>query len=655
VILTYPANYPTSKNAATVTELSSNTAAPIRLENRKQIYAITVPFAASGGTYAAVPLTLYTPPAAPSNPGATAIGFDTITWTWTDTSSNETGFNVYDDPGAEPPNTLQFTVGMGVQLWQHNGLSANTQYAFQASAVNAYSESARLDTLTAWTLIEPVTDLWFSNSTATELAVMAYNTPGNLSGGASGLLFNNTTAGTDSGWQQNNDGWTSSGLTPNTLYTFTGRSRNGAAVETTAATDTRYTLGAPPSVGDNVLCDHAINTPYPVAEVFTFTNPAGFGEGMHGGSAYRTSSFRYAWDMSDTYFFSDGDPAWNDGTLEQYPMESGTYYLHLQSINADGMPGETLDYGPFVVDGEAPQAVFSLDDPTPTGLDAVTFSVDFNESVGASFGPEDVTVMGMAPADVSVTGADPNYTVTVTLADPAANGAVWIVVGTEVTDLAGNPYEGGFSPQYLIDNFPGFILEPPDTRKYTGDAFTFEVAIGAGPGVTAYLWKWEDGMKALHDGPAAPEWPLTGLTTANRGEYWCEVTYNGEVYPTAHATLSVEDHMEVTLLPLSGEASVGGAHTFGAEVEDGYYPYTYTWDKDGEVIEDAVDDSYTRSDLEESDSGTYRVTVTDDNGDVRSASAELIVVPSVPAVGILGVGALIALVALAGVRKTMKK
>jgi len=113
--------------------------------------------------------------------------------------------------------------------------------------------------------------------------------------------------------------------------------------------------------------------------------------------------------------------------------------------------------------------------------------------------------------------------------------------------------------------------------------------------------------------------------------------------------------MEVTLLPLSGEASVGGAHTFGAEVEDGYYPYTYTWDKDGEVIEDAVDDSYTRSDLEESDSGTYRVTVTDDNGDVRSASAELIVVPSVPAVGILGVGALIALVALAGVRKTMKK
>ena len=88
-----------------MTELSSNTAAPIRLENRKQIYAITVPFAASGGTYAAVPLTLYTPPAAPSNPGATAIGFDTITWTWTDTSSNETGFNVYDDPGAEPPNT----------------------------------------------------------------------------------------------------------------------------------------------------------------------------------------------------------------------------------------------------------------------------------------------------------------------------------------------------------------------------------------------------------------------------------------------------------------------------------------------------------------------------------------------------------------------
>ncbi len=77
---------------------------------------------------------------------------------------------------------------------------------------------------------------------------------------------------------------------------------------------------------------------------------------MHGGNAYMASAFQYAWDESDAHFFSDGDPVWNAGPLEQYPAGSGAYYLHLQSLNAEGYPGDTLDYGPFMFDFDIPEA-----------------------------------------------------------------------------------------------------------------------------------------------------------------------------------------------------------------------------------------------------------------------------------------------------------
>jgi hypothetical protein len=55
------------------------------------------------------------------------------------------------------------------------------------------------------------------------------------------------TAGTNTGWKQDNGLWTSGSLTPNTTYTFRARSRNGDTVETAySATATKTTLAAAP-------------------------------------------------------------------------------------------------------------------------------------------------------------------------------------------------------------------------------------------------------------------------------------------------------------------------------------------------------------------------------------------------------------------------
>ena len=56
VKLTYPAGYPTSKEAATKTLLAGQSApTPIRIDNGKQIYAITAPLTGITSTYGAIP------------------------------------------------------------------------------------------------------------------------------------------------------------------------------------------------------------------------------------------------------------------------------------------------------------------------------------------------------------------------------------------------------------------------------------------------------------------------------------------------------------------------------------------------------------------------------------------------------------------------
>ena len=182
----------------------------------------------------------------PSDPGATAIGLDTITWTWQDNSVGETGFKVYDDPGAGPPTTLQTTTGADVESWQHNGLSPNTQYGFQVAATDGVFDSAKTPNYTTWTLIEPVAGLTLSDLTTDSITVATTNTPSNLAQGSSGLLLANTTVATDSGWQQTDAPWVSSGLDPNIHYTFEGTSRNGEGIATTPASASRYTLAETP-------------------------------------------------------------------------------------------------------------------------------------------------------------------------------------------------------------------------------------------------------------------------------------------------------------------------------------------------------------------------------------------------------------------------
>jgi hypothetical protein len=101
-----------------------------------------------------------------------------------------------------------------------------------------------------YTDIETSSGITFGTITSNSIQARSSNTPSSLTRGSSGLYVQNITAGTGSAWHQNNDFWTSGGLSPNTQYGFRARSRNGDADATSWCSNSYvYTRANPPSPG----------------------------------------------------------------------------------------------------------------------------------------------------------------------------------------------------------------------------------------------------------------------------------------------------------------------------------------------------------------------------------------------------------------------
>lgn len=296
----------------------------------------------------------------------------------------------------------------------------------------------------------------------------------------------------------------------------------------------------------------------------------------------------------------------------------------------------------------------------PTGADAVDFTVTFSAPVTPTLTDADITLDGSLAGAAAVTLSDTNpvYTVTVTMTDPNADGTIGITIPPNVVwTLANNQYAGGSSALVGIYNWRGFAQQPQNARAYVGDFHQFDVQPDCDSPVLAYQWKWDDGAKAIHDGPTTPFWDVAGLTAASDGnQYWCEVTYDGVTHVSDHAVLSVREHMTFAAQPQGGAALTGGNHTFSVIAEKGYTPYSYQWKKDGSDILNEGNASLVLTSLELTDTGTYSVDVWDFNGELhQSDPAILTVTQGVPAAGLMGLAALASACAALGMRKSRRR
>jgi len=102
----------------------------------------------------------------------------------------------------------------------------------------------------------------------------------------------------------------------------------------------------------------------------------------------------------------------------------------------------------------------------------------------------------------------------------------------------------------------GFDQQHKAGRGYSHGEYTFTVVPDCGAVTVAYQCKWDDGTDhPPTNGPTTQDWPLTNLTIANIGTYWCVVTYNGTPHESDHATLDIVDHLVIARAPPSTERS----------------------------------------------------------------------------------------------------
>ena len=310
------------------------------------------------------------------------------------------------------------------------------------------------------------------------------------------------------------------------------------------------------------------------------------------------------------------------------------------------------------LDTDPPTATIAILSGTPTGDDDIDFEVTFSEHVAPTFTAADVTLAGTlaAAATFQVTGSDPLYTVTATPNDPDADGTLGIVIGTDVTDLMGNPYAGGASDLCTVNNWYGFTTQPQDTKLYVGDAHAFIAEGTHGPLTPTYQWWWDNGAKDLEPvGGNSNTYIIESALEAYSGIYQCEAVYAGVSHWSDAATLEVAEHIEITQQPQGAVTHIGRKHTFEVTAEGGHQPLQYIWQKDG-VPTGATGTEYTITHLEESDTGSYVAEIHDANTAIVHSDPAVLIVSGygLPIAGLTGLGLLTAACALAAVAALRK-
>ncbi len=350
-------------------------------------------------------------------------------------------------------------------------LSPNTLYTYKAKGVNGDDiKTAYSDTAARYTLIQDPTSLTLTTPSHTQIYATLESTFTGLDRASSGRLITNHTAATSSEWSVSSGtrSWSSENLTPNTTYSFSGKVRNGDAVESITVNASKCTLAAPPTVGGNVACDQPVSTWLPVGTTFTFSNPAGFGAGTHGGNQYRVTKFKYVWTKSTSYTWTGGEDDWDTAIGESMILSpslgDGSYYLYLQSWNTENVATPTtLRYGPFQYDGTPPTVSISIPSRNATNASqAVTYLLTFSEAVsGLTTSGITLNQTGTANANMSVVvrpaepPAEPDYRFwTVTLSNCTGEGSLGIKVNENAAvDRAGNGnQESSNSTTFLVDN-----------------------------------------------------------------------------------------------------------------------------------------------------------------------------------------------------------
>ena len=276
---------------------------------------------------AAAATTLPNPPAAPSGLSAAAVSNSSIALTWTDASTNETGFRVeqssdgvsFTQIAVTPANATSLTV---------TGLTATTKYYYRVRAFNAGGTSAYSNTSSATTLPNPpaaptgltaaassssaIALAWADNAT-TETAYLVERS-------SDGVVFSQIAS-----LAANTTHYTNTGLAASTTYYYRVRASNAGSASAYSNAASATTLPTVPSAPSSLTATVVSTTAIALAWKDNSNNESGF---------------RIEQSLNGTTFTEIATVAPNTTTFSSTGLTTATkYYYRVRAYNVAGTSG----------------------------------------------------------------------------------------------------------------------------------------------------------------------------------------------------------------------------------------------------------------------------------------------------------------------------
>ena len=204
-------------------------------------------------------------------------------------------------------------------------------------------------------------------------------------------------------------------------------------------------------------------------------------------------------------------------------------------------------------------------------------------------------------------------------------------------EIGNGEYNGAITPVAISSvspcTAPEITIQPAGETACAGTTVGLSVAAVAGSTMT-YQWN-KNGTNLVNggevSGATSATLTLTGVSTADAGNYTVNVTGWGGSVSSQPATLTVNYPPIITTQPQPQTVAAGYGVDFGVAAI-GAAPVTYQWMYAGNLINGATNQTLALTNVQSGQAGTYTVLVSDYCGSTLSATAVLTVTNSATSV-----------------------